>query len=130
MKKWTRNELEEAGYRIENATITKVDLSMADHGCLTLSMVLDGGGWACVYGGYVLGKGYVGASDEFFEGSKKGMESIMRIMDVLDCDTFNQMKGKIIRVATEGLGSSIKIIGNAINNKWFDAESFFEEEDE
>lgn len=130
MKKWTRNELEEAGYRIENATITKVDLSMADHGCLTLSMVLDGGGWGCVYGGYVLGKGYVGASDEFFEGSKKGMESIMRIMDVLDCDAFNQMKGKIIRVATEGLRSSIKIIGNAINDKWFDAESFFEEEDE
>ena len=129
MKKWTRDELEEAGYKIENATVTKVDLSMADHGCLTLSMVLDGGGWGCVYGGYCLGKGYVGADDEFFEGSKKGMESIMRIMDVLDCDEFNQMKHKIIRTAHKGLGSSVKIIGNAIEDKWFDAETFFEEED-
>ena len=55
------------------------------------------------------------------------MESIMRIMDVADCDTFNEMKGKIIRVATKGWGDSIKIIGNPLKNKWLDAESFYED---
>ena len=126
MKHWTKKELKEAGYEIENAKITNVNLSMADHGCLTLSMTLDGEGWGVVYGGYVLGKGYVGAEDDFFEGSKQGMESIMRIMDVVGSDTFNGMKNKIIRVATKGWGSSIKIIGNALEEKWFDAETFYD----
>ena len=125
MKYWTKELLEKSGYEIENAKITNVDLSMADHGCLTLSMTLDGEGWGVVYGGYVLGKGYVGAEDDFFEGSKQGMESIMRIMDVVGSDTFNGMKNEIIRVATKGWGSSIKIIGNALKDKWFDAETFY-----
>ena len=124
---WTKESLEEAGYRIENATIKKVDLSMADHGVLTLSMVLEGSGWGCVYGGYVLGQGYVGAKQ--FKGSAIGLESIMRIMDVIECDTFNQMNGKIIRVAVKGISTPIKIIGNVINEKWFDAESFYSQED-
>ena len=49
----------------------------------------------------------------------------MRIMDVMDSDTFNGMKGKIIRVAVKGLGSPVKIIGNALKDKWFDAETFY-----
>lgn len=44
MKKWTEDELINAGYRIENAKITKVDLSMEDHGCLTLELTLEGKG--------------------------------------------------------------------------------------
>ena len=47
MKKYNYEQLISLGYGIENALITKVDLSMADHGCLTLSMVLDGDGWGC-----------------------------------------------------------------------------------
>ena len=41
MKNYTYEQLIESGYRIENAFITNVDLSMADHGCLTLVMTLD-----------------------------------------------------------------------------------------
>lgn len=37
-----------------------------------------------------------------------------------------RMKEKYIRVAHKGLGSSIKIIGNIIKNKWFDYETFFD----
>lgn len=123
--KWTEDKLKTiGGYEIKNAKIKNVDLSMADHGCLTLSLVLDGGGWCCVYGGYVLGNGYVGAKD--FKGSAAGMESIMRIMDVVGCECFNDMKGKVVRVATKGWGDSIKIIGNVIEDKWFDIKSFFE----
>ena len=67
MKKYTQEQLTEAGYSIENALITNVDLSMADHGCLTLAMTLEGGGWGVVYGGYCLGNGYLGADDDFFD---------------------------------------------------------------
>lgn len=130
MKKWTLEELEENGYKIENAEIESVDLSMADHGCLCLSMALKGYGWGCVYGGYALGRGYLGCKDDFFDGSAQGMESIIRIMDTVGCERFNDMSGKIIRVATKGWGSSIKIIGNVIEDKWFDAETFYKSEKE
>lgn len=130
MKKYTQKQLIESGYEIENALIEKVDLSMADHGCLTLAMTLDGGGWGVVYGGYCLGKGYLGADDDFFEGSTAGMEYLMRIMDTVGVERFQDLKGKYVRVATKGLCSSVKIIGNIIKDQWFDAETFFADKEE
>lgn len=126
MKKWTEEKLLEDGYQIENARIKSVDLSIADHGCMTLEMTIEGDGWGVVYGGRVLGKGYLGCDDEFFEGSAAGMESIIRIMDVVGCERFNEMKGEYLRVATEGWGGRVEIIGNIVQDKWFDAKSFFE----
>ena len=66
MKKWTQELLEAEGYEIHNVQIKNVSLSMADHGVLTSDLTLDGHGWGVCYGGYVLGKGYVGAKN--FEG--------------------------------------------------------------
>ena len=128
MKKWSEEKLISAGYKIENAKVTHVDLSMADHGVICLEMTLEGNGWGVVFGGLVLGKGYVGAKE--FNGSPDGMEYIMRIMDTLNSSKFNNMVGKYVRVATKGWGESVKIIGNIINDKWFDAESFFNDKRE
>jgi hypothetical protein len=125
MKNYTYDKLTEAGYTIENALIEKVDLSMADHGCLTLAMTLQGGSWGVVYGGYCLGKGYLGAKDDFFDGSAAGMEYLMRIMDTVGVERFQDLKGKYVRVATKGWGGSVKIIGNVLKDQWFDAETFF-----
>ena len=125
MKKYNYKQLIEAGYKIENVLITNVYLSMADHGCFTLSMTLDGGSWGVVYGGYCLGNGYLGADDDFFDGSAAGMEYLMRIMDTVGVEKFQDLKGKYARVATKGWGDSVKIIGNIIKDKWFDAETFF-----
>lgn len=127
MKKFTEEELKELGYELLNAEITNVSLNMKDHGCLTLSIALQGAGYGVVYGGYCLGKGYLGAGDDFFKGSAKGMEAIMRIMDVVGVESLEDMKGKYVRIANKGLGSSVKIIGNVISDKWFDYESFFED---
>lgn len=130
MKKYTQDKLIEAGYTIENALIESVDLSMADHGYLTLAMTLKGNGWGVVYGGYCLGKGYLGADDNFFSGSASGMEYLMRIMDTVGVDRFQNLKGKYVRVATKGLSSPVKIIGNILEDKWFDAETFFTDKNE
>ena len=130
MTHYTQDKLTDLGYRIENALIEKVDLSMADHGCLTLAMTLAGGGWGVVYGGYCLGKGYLGAKDEFFKGSAAGMEYLMRIMDTVGVEKFQDLKGKYVRVATKSWGNSVKIIGNIIRDKWFDAETFFTDKKE
>ncbi len=86
-------QLTDAGYKIENAKITSADLSMEDHGCLTFNMVLDGGGWGCNYGGYCLGHGYLGANE--FEGSSKGLEYIMRIMDTVGVSRFSDLEANI-----------------------------------
>ena len=125
MTHYTQDKLTDLGYRIENALIENVDLSMADHGCFTLSMVLEGGGWGVTYGGYCLGKGYLGADDDFFDGSAAGMEYLMRIMDTVGVDRFQDLKGKYVRVATKGWGGQVKIIGNILKDKWFDPETFF-----
>lgn len=129
MKKYTQEQLAASGYRIENALITNVDLSMADHGCLELAMTLEGGGWGVVYGGYCLGNGYLGADDDFFDGSAAGMEYLMRIMDTVGVEKFQDLKGKYVRVAIKR-GDSVKIIGNIVKDKWFDAETFFTDKKE
>lgn len=91
-------------------------------------MGLDGGGWGCTYGGYCLGHGYLGAKK--FDGSAKGLEYIMRIMDTVGVSRMSELKGKYVRVATKGRGGIVKIIGNIIDDKWFDPEAFFKDEKE
>ena len=111
--------------RAEVAKITNISLSMADHGVLTLDITLDGNGWGVVYGGYVLGKGYLGAKE--FKGSAEGLEAIMRIMDTIGVDELSKAIGKYVRVIFfDGWGSRVKKIGNIIEDKWFDYQEFFD----
>lgn len=112
---------------IRNARITNVSLTMRDHGCLTMYMTLDGGGVGCNYGGYVLGKGYLNSKE--FEGSAKGLEYIMRIMDVVGVDCFEDLKGKYVRFVYTEWGDSVTKIGNIIEDKWFDAKEFFKKDE-
>jgi hypothetical protein len=121
--------LREFGYMIGNCLIESADLSMENHGCLDMTLRLSGQVNVC-FGGYVLGKGYLGANDDFWKGSAAGLEYIMRIMDVVGVERFQDLKGKYVRVAHKGLGSSVKIIGNITKEKWFDAESFFKDKRE
>jgi len=114
-----------AGYQIENAKITSADLSMEDHGCLTLYLGLKGVNWGCNYGGVRLGKGYLGATS--FEGSAQGLEYIMRILDTVGVFKLSSLEGKYVRVAIKGWGEPVKIIGNIIDDKWLDPEEFFQD---
>ena len=54
----------------------------------------------------------------------------MRIMDVVGVSRLEDMKGKYVRVATKGWGDSIKIIGNIINDCWFNYESYIADKKE
>lgn len=129
MKKYTKKILKSEGYKIEKAQIKNVSLDMKNHGYLSLFLELQGNGWSVDYGGYCLGKGYLGAPDDYFKGSKEGMESIMRIMDVVGVDDLFDMKNRYVRVPLK-TGALVKIIGNITKEKWFDYQSFFEEGDE
>lgn len=113
------------GYRIENAQIKSVDLSN-DGGIFSLAMALEGNGWGVVYGGRVIGKSY----DDEISCSENGIEYILRIMDIVGVSRFNDMNGKYVRVAFKGWGDSVEIIGNIIENKWFDQKAFFDNKKE
>lgn len=110
---------------ILNAKITNVSLSMADHGCLTFWITLSGGGWGVSVGGYAIGRGYLGANN--FEGSAAGLEAMMRIMDVVGVEKWEDLKGKYIRIKSEGWWSTIHTIGNVLEDEWFDLKKFFED---
>lgn len=74
-------------------------------------------------GACCLGKGYVGADDDFFSGYEKGTESIMRIMDTVGQSDLLNLKGQYIRIAYKGIGNPVEIIGNIIQDKWFNYKS-------
>lgn len=109
---------------IENARITKVSLSIDDHGCLTFWITLEGGGWGVNVGGYCIGHGYLGA-DEFYAENGSGLVAMMRIMDVVGVSRWEDLEGKYVRVKNASWGSIITTIGNIIKDKWFDIDEFF-----
>ena len=108
---------------IVNALIENVSLSMADHGVLCYYLTLKMNGCGCSYGGRVIGKGYLGAKE--FQGYKKGTEALMRIMDVVGVERWEDMKGKYVRVELPGWGGVVDRIGNIIEDKWFSQKEFF-----
>lgn len=108
---------------IKNGYIEGVSLTMSDHGCLTFYLSVSGGCWGFNYGGYCLGKGYLGADK--FSGSAKGMECLMHIMNTIGVERWEDLKGKYIRVVDPGWGGTVTKIGNIIDDKWFDIKEFY-----
>ena len=109
-----------------NAKITNVSISMADHGCLTFQVYLDGAGWGCGFGGYCIGNGYLGADeDDFTAESGDGLVAMMRIMDVVGVEKWEDLQGKYVRCKVKGWGDGIDEIGHIMKNKWFNIREFF-----
>lgn len=115
--------------KIENARITKASITMADHGCLTFWVYLEGGGWGCGFGGYCIGHGFLG-SDTFKAENGKGLEAMMHIMNVVGVEKWEDLEGKYVRCKTEGWGDTINEIGNVLKNQWFNIKDFFANERE
>jgi hypothetical protein len=108
---------------ILNAKITSTSITMADHGCLTFWVTIEGGGWGVSIGGYKIGNGYIGADE--FDGYGPGLEAMMRIMDIVGVEKWEDLKDKYIRVESNGWGERITKIGHITSNKWFDIDEFF-----
>ena len=124
------DEMENDEWRIENAKISSVSLTMEDHGCLSFWIMLEGAGWGCGFGGYKIGRGYLGA-DEFSAEYGDGLEAMMRIMDTVGVSKWEDLKGKYVRCKSKGWGSTgIDIIGNIMEDKWFNIRQFFAEKTE
>jgi len=109
--------------RILNAKITGVSISMADHGCLTFYIILEGSGWGCSFGGYCIASGYLG-SNNFVAENGHGLEAMMRIMDTVGVEKWEDLEGKYVRVEFNN-SQTINKIGNLLKDKWFSLEEFF-----
>ena len=105
--------------KIENAKITKVSLHYYNDAILTFDITLEGNGWGTVYGGYALGNKING------ECSSKGLCALMKILDVVDVDSWEDLKGKYVRVKIDSISGPINEIGNLIEDKWFNITDYF-----
>lgn len=126
MIKLTQTDLLRGGYQILNGKITEADLSMAEQGVCIMLLSLAGDGWAVEYGGHVLGKGFVGATE--FSSEPNGIEQIMRVMDTVGVAHFKDLKGSYVRIAVHPKDQGrVNVIGNIITDQWFDIADFFAE---
>lgn len=118
--------LKDEGYEpIRNAKIIDTRLTMEDHGCLTFFLTLQGDGWGVNFGGYAIAHGYRNAKT-FKAEDGHGLEAMMQIMDVVGVDRWEDLKGKDIRAkSTWRNGAPVDIIGNLIEDKWFNIREFF-----
>lgn len=108
---------------IENAQITGITISMADHNCLTFRVTVQGACWGCSIGNYKIGTGMLNA--EYWDASGSGIVAMMKIMDTVGSDTWEGLKGMYCRVEFTEDGTMVQKIGNLIKDKWFDIREFF-----
>ena len=112
---------------IENAQISSVSISMADHGILTFTIFVKGYCWCCSLGNYVNGVGHRGAKE--WKGNGSAIVAMMKIMDTVGVDKWEDLEGKYVRVKSDGWGSTMCCIGNIIEDKWFDLKEFVKKDD-
>ena len=48
-------------------------------------------------------------------------------MDIIGVDAWEDLEGKYCRVLVGGIGDPVKVIGNILEDKWFDIAQFFNE---
>lgn len=90
----------------ENAIIKGTFLGIEDHGFLTFFLYLEGDGWGGGFGGF-------DCSSEFLP------EAIKEILEVVEVDSWENLKGKMVRVDEHELGMIPERIGHPIKDKWF-----------
>ena len=110
--------------KILNAKIESVSLCFQND-ILTFYLGLKiEGGYGCCFGGYAL--------DEYDEAESRrlpislGLECLEEIMKTVGVSSWENLRDKYLRVVDRGLGKSIAVIGNIMEDKWFDIEEFFQ----
>jgi len=105
----------------KNAKIDGTFLGVEDHGIFTFYLYLSYGGAGQGAGGYGL--------DSYDEktnkrvGYKRGIQLIMEILKVVGVNTWEELKGKHIRVKAD-MGRVYEI-GNFLKDDWLNFEEFF-----
>lgn len=110
---------------IHNALITGTMLGFEDHGIMSFFLYLEFDGGGVGFGGYAL--------DEYDKALEKrvgvgiSLDLIKEILEVVGVEKWEDLKGKHIRVDSEGWGGKALGIGNLMKDKWFYPKEFFDE---
>lgn len=110
--------------KIENVVIESTMLGYEDHGILTAFIFIKGSGWGGGFGGYGM--------DSYDKKQDKRVgvpfcgEFIAAVLSTVGVDKWESLKGKHIRVESEGWGGTIRRIGHIIEDKWFDPKELAE----
>lgn len=105
-----------------NAKITSTKLGIEDHGIMTFNLQLDYGGSGQGAGGYALCRYDKGLQKRV--GTADGMDLIMRIMEVVGVEKWEDLAGKLIRVKQEH--TKVHAVGNILSEEWLNFEEFFQ----
>ena len=108
---------------IRSAKIADTMLGREGHGIMTFILYLEWRGSACGYGGYAIGT----CDSEKVKGdfTARGLEAISRILEVAGVRSWEELKGKHVRIEDNGPGETIDKIGNLTEEKWFNIREFF-----
>ena len=87
--------------KVCNAIIRSTCISMADHGVLTFDLCIGMRCSACVFGDYIIEHGYLGTDE--FTVSVTGLAAMMRIIDTVGVEKWEDLTGKLIRIVEPGL---------------------------
>lgn len=109
-----------------NAQIKSTKLGFVANGILSFYLILDiqGGGGVCI-GGYAMDQ--YDKRKEKRIGSEYGTSVIMRILEVVGVDTWEELKGKYIRIKDCGIDDRCTAIGNLMKDEWVDFDAFDKE---
>ena len=105
-----------------NAQIKETKLGFMN-GIVDFTLVLEiQGGGGIALGGYALD--YYNKEKGKRIGSAYGMNLVMRILEVVGVDTWEELKGKYIRINGVHLGDRVTAIGNLMKDEWIDFDTF------
>jgi len=104
-----------------NAKIENTFLGREDHGIMTFMLNLAGDGSRQGFGTY---------SMDTYNGKKRvptlfGMAIIMGILDTLEVDSWEKLKGQLVRY--KRVSGMIVAIGHIYKEKWFNIKELYEE---
>lgn len=98
----------------KNAVIESVKLSYDDRGFLDMWLTLDYGGSGQGFGGYTL---YLPKTFAHHSIKSPAGHFIFRCMEVAGVTSFDQLKGRTIRVKASH--NKVEAIGHIVNDDWF-----------
>ena len=121
----TRLNKEKKSMEIVNAKIISTTFGIEDHGIMTFFLHLEWSGCGQGLGGYALDKSQRGSDERI--GFAPGFVAIRKILETVGVETWEDLKGQLVRLKIDSLGSSRRpIIGNILEDKWFDLKEFVE----
>ena len=114
--------------KICNAQIKAANFVYSEHGILTFELSLKASdGNYYLFGGYALDQPDKKIGDRI--PTKEGFECLTKTMNTVGVSKWNELQDKYVRIkvkdSSKGVLCNISVIGNLIEDRWFDIEDFW-----